>query len=235
MAESAIKANSRRRTSIPVPRPLWMFLATIVLVAATAGLQVAVPVARQLSSVEEIESLGGAAHLTAGGPAWLRSWLRDERLTGFDEFTVVSLAHTDASDATIGRMERVAQLTHLNLEKTAISDAALASLTRATNLKELILDGTKVTDAGLDHLSRLEQLETLSVCETKVGDAGLAKLKLLKNLKQLYLSRTQVTSTGVSELESALPQLDVWKLVERQPDSDWFQRSTGGMYGGGFF
>ncbi len=116
------------------------------------------------------------------GPAWLRNLLGEDF---FAVVIVVSLHHTEATDATLEHLKRLAQL------------------------KRLMLGDTNVTNAGLAHLAGLNQLQWLSLNKTEVTDAGLSHLQCSTQLQILDLDSRHVTDAGVAKLHNALPNCDI--------------------------
>lgn len=68
MATTDPTTPESRRFSIRLPRPLWIGLATVVLVVVTIGLQFGVPIYRRHVAIREIERLGGKFETSKGGP-----------------------------------------------------------------------------------------------------------------------------------------------------------------------
>jgi len=217
--------------SIRMPRPLWLALATAVVVALGIALRVGVPIYHQQTAIHEIEQLGGKVKTLPGGPEWLREWVGDSRMKPFDHVTTVLLNGTEATDATLGRVSWLVEtewislagtqvtdaglrhlkplphLRELSLNSTSVTDAGLAQLTGLVRLERLWLDYTGVTDEGLRHVHSLTSLKELSLERTRVSDAGLVHLLGLVRLKMIYIDNTAVTETGVRELQRALPDL----------------------------
>jgi Leucine-rich repeat (LRR) protein len=125
------------------------------------------------------------------------------RLTKLEE---VSFFSTGMSAAELNRLGQLTQLKKLYLANIeTMTDAALGHLTSLTQLTVLVLECTRVTDAGLEHLKALTQLQELYLGHTKVTDAGLKHLRSLKRLRLVVLQNTQVTDNGVKKLQEALP------------------------------
>jgi len=76
MAASDPVTPECRRFSIRLPRPLWIGVATVVLIVAAAALHFGAPLYRQHVAVREIEQLGGQIMGTRPrGPSWLRKFV----------------------------------------------------------------------------------------------------------------------------------------------------------------
>lgn len=122
-------------------------------------------------------------------------------------FTAVNVAK-DFDDTKLNRFEPLAgNLLQVNVARTQVTDASLGTIAKMKNLTTLRLELTGVTDAGLEHLGELENLQYLNLYGTKVTDAGLDKLSGLKKLKRLYLWQTGVTEEGAKKLTTKLPEL----------------------------
>src|SRR5262245_53886579 len=77
--------------SIRLPRPLWLGLATLVMVVVATGLRFGIPVWRQQAAVSAIEALGGSVQIEPGGPAWLRDRIGIENMKFFDRVVMANL------------------------------------------------------------------------------------------------------------------------------------------------
>ena len=60
-----------RRLSIRLPRPLWIGVATAVLVVTAVALQFGMPIYRRYVATREIERVGGLVTTFGSSPAWL--------------------------------------------------------------------------------------------------------------------------------------------------------------------
>jgi hypothetical protein len=97
-----------------------------------------------------------------------------------------------------------------------LTDADVATLTSLHNLQRLSLDRNPVTDRGIAHLARLPRLQFLSLEATQITDAGLESLRRCKSLQMLTLTNTQTTDAGVRQLQSALPELEIYDANEKE-------------------
>lgn len=108
----------------------------------------------------------------------------------------------------------------VDLARTQVTDAGLGHLSGMKNITRLHLENTKITDAGLVHLAGLTNLEYLNLYGTQVTDAGIAKLSGLKNLKKIFLWQSKVSESGAQKLAAAIPGLDAntgWKASNVEP------------------
>src|SRR5262245_8096366 len=80
-----------RRFSIRLPRPLWIGLATILLIVVAVGLHIGVPIYREQVAIREIERLGGYVQTEQGGPKWVRECIGDQRMKLFDRAIFVDV------------------------------------------------------------------------------------------------------------------------------------------------
>ena len=112
-----------RRFSIRVPRPLWIGLATVVLVVITIGVRLGLPIYRQQVAIREIERAGGSIRVSPRGPAWLRQWVGEDRMKPFDFVDGISLGNSRVTDATLGHMRAMTHLQTLCLANTRVTDA----------------------------------------------------------------------------------------------------------------
>ncbi len=97
----------------------------------------------------------------------------------------------------------------LDFSRTGISDADLGQLIPMKNLSRLLLSRTAVTDAGLPVLKHNVNLEQLNLYDTGVTDAGLASLAGLKSLKKVYLWQSKATPEAAKQLQEQVPGLVV--------------------------
>ena len=97
----------------------------------------------------------------------------------------------------------------LDFSRTRITDADLGQLLPMKNLSRLLLSRTGITDAGLNSLKNNASLEQLNLYETAVTDAGLATLASLKSLKKVYLWQSKATPEGAKQLQEQVPGLVV--------------------------
>ena len=79
------------RFSIRVPRPLWIGLATGVLIVTGGALRIGLPIYREQVAIREIKRLGGQYMTSRGGPDWLRKLVGDDRMELFDKVYMVRL------------------------------------------------------------------------------------------------------------------------------------------------
>jgi hypothetical protein len=185
-SEPSPTSPESHRSSIRLPRPLWIGLATVTLVVVGVGLRFGVPIYRQHAAIQEIERLGGYFDCESG-PEWLRELLGDERMAVFDQAIVAQIPGGGFGDEQLVGLKWLTSLEELNLSGTRVTDVGLPHLTPLTNLKYLILSETSVGDGGLVNLNGLKKLETLDLSETKITDAGVSQLALLTNLNDLRL------------------------------------------------
>jgi len=197
------------RFSLRLPRPLWIGLATVVLVVAALWFQFGLPIWRQQVAIREIERLGGSFETDPRGPEWLQERLGSVWEKLFQCAWRVDLNYTDATDATLCQLACFTGLESLWLEHTRVSDSGLAHLNGFKNLVGLWLGETQVTDAGLLHLKGFADLTVLVLNHTEVSDAGLEHLKGSTKLQILEVRGTRVTDRGISDLRRALPSLEV--------------------------
>ncbi len=178
------------RFSIRVPRPLWIFLATVVLVVAAAGLRAGLSVHRRQLVLSEIGPLGGTMVVRATGPAWFRTMLGVAQIKAFGEI-------------------------ELNLNGAEVTDDDLAQwgrdLERLPGLSRLHLAHSQITDAGIGHLIAIPDLEELNFDHTQVTDAGLLCLKDLKSLRRLSIKGILASDDGLYDLSRALPAVHIDK------------------------
>src|SRR5579872_5121252 len=84
---------SERRFVIPLPRPLWIGVATVVLIAVAVAMKFGFSIYRRHLATEEIERLRGYVETRPRGPKWLRAWAGEERMKPFDDPILVQLGN----------------------------------------------------------------------------------------------------------------------------------------------
>ena len=189
------------------------------------------PYRRQREVMAYILDLRGGYQTEPGGPSWLRGLFSEDsfpniieislfgdrvsdaslvRLEGLANLQVLRLCHTQVSDVGLARLRGFTILRLLDLECTPVSDAGLAHLEGLANLKMLYLTDTKVSDAGLAHLKGLTNLQKIWLGHTRVSDAGLVHLNGLTNLQKIWLGHTRVSAAGAKKLQKALPKCHVY-------------------------
>jgi hypothetical protein len=128
-------------------------------------------------------------------------------LASFKSLTTVGLGRTGLTNAGLGKLSGLKQLTTLYIDNTQINDAGLNHLKSFPGLTTLGLGHTRTTDAGLVKLRGLTNLTTLYIDNTQITDAGLLELKPLKNLTTLGLGHTRTTDAGIKTI------CDCWNLT----------------------
>lgn len=106
-------------------------------------------------------------------------------------------------------------VTAVSLAGTEATDADLKALARLAALRELDLAGTLVTDAGLKELARFPRLQKLSLSRTAVTDAGVNDLAAINGLLTVELIGTRMTPAGLQRLRAALPQSRIVTALPR--------------------
>jgi hypothetical protein len=216
-AEPGTTPAEPRRLSIPLPRPLWIGLATATLIGAAAPLAVVMPAYWQRATIRTVERAGGNVRTRPGGFGWLRSCIGNGRMAIFDEAEFVNLYGSSIAEDQLPRLGQLVGLEKLILLGTPTTDKSLEHIGRLRRLRYLDLEATRVTDAGLRNLAGLDQLESLDLSQTEVGDKGLVQLESLKRLKQLRLYGARVTDAGITRLKRAIPGLNVWASEAAAP------------------
>ena len=108
-------------------------------------------------------------------------------LTGYDyaslrsktDLTVLQMANSDVTDATVEHLQGLANLKRLDLSDTAVTDASIPLLAALPALEDVKLARTKVTDAGVKKL--LAEAKRLRAIDVRGTDAKTATLRDWKN------------------------------------------------------
>jgi mono/diheme cytochrome c family protein len=115
-----------------------------------------------------------------------------------------------ANDAQAAPLTNMAeQVYSLNLAGSKVTDAGMGVLSQLKNLSTLHLENSAATDAGLAHIASLERLQYINVYGTAITDAGLVHLEGMKHLRKLYVWKTKVSYDAAMALQKKIPGLQV--------------------------
>jgi len=99
-----------------------------------------------------------------------------------------------------------------------VGDEWLDTLPDLPYLKSVRIAVPNFTDDDLARLTEIDTLESIYLFKPEISDSGLLRLQDCTSLKDLQLNLASVNPKTVKELESALPQCEIWF----QPgDTDW--------------
>src|SRR5215471_5493958 len=135
-------APESRRFTLRLPRPLWIFLATVVLVVAGAGLRFGIPFYRTREAIREIERAGGTVRTRRQG---LTLQVVDVNLG--------KVQGNHATDATLSYLRGFQELEGLVITSPRVTDAGMVHLAGLTNLQSIMLSNSTVGDEGLAQLA----------------------------------------------------------------------------------
>lgn len=107
------------------------------------------------------------------------------------------------TDASLGDLGVLRNLTSLSLAGMPITDAGLKRLSPLKSLARLDLRGTKFSDVGVESIHTLARLAELNLEHTRITDAGLDQLQRFERVPTLYLLDTAVTDAGMDDLQRA--------------------------------
>ncbi|MSR60667.1 MAG: hypothetical protein EXS05_24010 [Planctomycetaceae bacterium] len=99
--------------SCKLPRPLWLFLATLALVVVSLGLIFGWPMFRQRSAINAVENAGGVLETRRDGPEWLRGWIGNDPMRVFDEIRSVEVNGANYGDADLSWLRGQPRLVNL--------------------------------------------------------------------------------------------------------------------------
>jgi hypothetical protein len=194
----------------PTVRPtLWTAIATVMI------LSVAVFAADSTEKVElklTKDQQAAAALIRKSGGMVLRV---ANNTTELD--VAFHLSDKKGTDAVLGIVKTLPNVTKLNLAGTDITDAGLASVASLKDLTHLHLERTAITDKGIAQLKGLAKLQYINLYATQVTDKSIDTLKGLKNLKKVYLWQSKATKNGATALKKAIPGIYVNTGWEGKP------------------
>jgi hypothetical protein len=218
MATTDPTRAEHRRFSIRLPRPLWIGVATTLMIVVVAALRFGLPVYRQRAAKNALRGQGAYIETEYRGPASLgnppmkvdgrdEEWEKNSLRRLFYDVTLVSMENDDFGDSDLRLFQDFPALKRAELSYCRVTDTGLASLRGLMQLEALMLDNTSIGDVGLAHVCGLPRLSVLRIDETNVTDAGLAHLTRLKNLRSLCLGSPGITDAGLKHI-AAIPTLE---------------------------
>jgi hypothetical protein len=231
MATPDTIAPKSRRFSLRLPRPLWIGLASVVLVvcawAASALWQAsAVATIRRLegrvgyASNSQVMEMSNPGHFDIRRYAGFFDTDDDpdsedvrELLSGvvhrpfiadlWDHPLAVEIHERSLDLEAVGAIGRLRGLHYLAVDGCQFDRQAFGrSLRRLPSLQWLMLSDSSVDDDLLKAVAGMPHLGWLELNNTGVTDAGLSALANLRELRFLRLSRTHVAGTGLASLKS---------------------------------
>jgi hypothetical protein len=133
-------------------------------------------------------------------------------LDGTPHLGGLGLGHTQAGDATLDRIARLAELHTLVLSDVRVPPEMLARLAGLPALERLYLDQTHASDVTLTVLAPThDTLRVLHLEGSDVSEDGLAALRAFTELDELTIGDTRMHG-GIADL-SAWPRLRTLSLV----------------------
>ena len=121
----------------------------------------------------------------------------------------------ETTDQALGSFQGLEDIQLLSLAHTQLSDAGLHFLSKFPNLNRLDLSYTQVTNAGLIELQKLKKLQHISLAHTKVTLPKLVHAKSLVECSSLDLSGLQITDDQLSMLWSDEASFETLSLYLR--------------------
>lgn len=101
------------------------------------------------------------------------------------------------------------QITWLKLGKTRITDASLGEIAKLKNLTRLYLEHTGIGDKGIAAIKALPYLEYLNLIATKVSDTGLKDAAAMTSLRSVYIWQSAITDSVASGIGREKPGLEI--------------------------
>jgi hypothetical protein len=199
-----------------LPRPLWITLATVVLVVVGVGVRLGLPAYRQREAIRAIREHGGEIEFRRSCPEWVQRCLGNDGTEAFD--VIEGLRFVPDEDTFFRRFDTVyVGNSGPWFDGPTVDDTLLAIISHLPSLTGLDLSYTNVGDGGIAHVAALTELQRLSLYGTDVSDASIPLFLGLKNLTWLELSGTRVTSDGIARLRAEMPGC---KVHRRNPRLD---------------
>ncbi len=134
-----------------------------------------------------------------------------------EQLNISTLNYSNEALANVAKMKSVTSIWMAKgAQKDKNSDAGMGYLKQMKQLTELHLDASKLTSAGIAEIAQMTQLEKLSVNGvTGFADEHLQMLAPLVNLKYLDLTGSYVTDNGLLYLQP-FTQLETLKMAKMQ-------------------
>lgn len=121
----------------------------------------------------------------------------------------LELRDSPLTDAQLARLP-LEQLEELRIDGSLVTSAGLQELQRAQRLEVLALDGRQLDASTAPILNQLPALKSLELVGEFVTDEQLSHLPGLTSLESISLRRTAATRDGVEQLQSQLPNCEVF-------------------------
>jgi serine/threonine-protein kinase len=118
---------------------------------------------------------------------------------------------TAVTDSDLIHLKDRPSMVLVNLSETGVRGPGLVHLEGQEKLVQLDLTQTPIIEAELARLKNMPGLQTVRLTKTNVTDACLVHLKAVKYLRNLYIQGTQITDQGVRDLQTAMPQVKVYR------------------------
>jgi hypothetical protein len=126
---------------------------------------------------------------------------------------MVNLLGNDLTDQEFSTLAGMPSLELLAMDARTLTGAAFETVATFPRLRTLITRTFDPGDQGVAHLARCPNLEHLWISGTGVTDASVRVLKQLTRLRGLVLIQTSLSDTGLRELEEALTECKIERMV----------------------
>jgi hypothetical protein len=133
------------------------------------------------------------------------------RLPALPRLRELCLHLTGITDDDLVQLKDRRSLWLLNVSETRVRGQGLVHLKGLDHLLQLDLSMSPINEAELIHLRAIPALRTVRLTNTKVTDACLVHLKAVKDLQRLFIEGTPITNRGILDLQTAMPQVKVYR------------------------
>ena len=138
----------------------------------------------------------------------------DAEFQSLAHFNLLHLMSHATQRRAASRPKSASDVFGLALHEFAITDASLEKILRFENLTHLDLRGTQVTDHGLESIVLLAKLKSLDLSDCSISDDAIAKLIGMKSLEWISVENTPLSRSGVIKLKAGLPSCNVISSYE---------------------
>jgi hypothetical protein len=126
-------------------------------------------------------------------------------LTQLEHLNVLSLSHSQISDAGMHHVGKIRTLERLDLQSSKVTGKGLRELAAIPSLKTLWASDLKVANSDVAALAACTRLEQLSLSDPELTDEAVELLQAMKSLQSLNLSGTSISEKGKEALRAAIP------------------------------
>jgi len=142
------------RFRVRVPRPLWIGVIAVILLAGSLLLTTGLRVHRRMTAIRAIESGGGAVGTVRRRPDWPRWLFAYPTYKAFEVVEFVNWENGTISDGDVAMLLELPSLRRLNLRNTHMKGTGIARLKQLPDLELVLLERSDVAESEVGDLRR---------------------------------------------------------------------------------